>query len=72
MSFITTFTFPYLLASVSGKVAFWIYASISFLGFLFIAMFVPETRGKTEDEIKPFFVSQNKETSDKSKASELH
>ena len=72
LSFITTFTFPYLLASVSGKVAFWIYASISFLGFLFIAMFVPETRGKTEDEIKHFFESQNKETSDKSKASELH
>ena len=70
LSFITTFTFPYLMSAVSGQVSFWIYASISFVGFIFIAIFVPETRGKTDEEIKKFFV-KNKQNFDKSKATEL-
>jgi len=70
LSFITLFTFPYLLEAVSGQIAFWIYSSVSFVGFLFIAIFVPETRGKTEDEIKLYFTSRKKEMqeTDKSKA----
>ena len=62
LSFITLFTFPYLMEAVSGQIAFWIYSSVSFVGFLFIAIFVPETRGKTEDEIKLYFTSHKKVT----------
>ena len=52
LSFITTFTFPYLQDS---SLAYWLYSAISFVGFLFIAIFVPETRGKTDQEIKQYF-----------------
>jgi len=56
LSFITSFSFPYLLSSSwAGQGAFWMYSVISFVGFLFIAIFVPETRGKTEDQIKVYF-----------------
>jgi len=56
MSFLTTFSFPYLLkSSIKGQGCFWMYSVISFLGFLFIGVFVPETGGKTEAEISGFF-----------------
>jgi len=61
LSFITTFTYPYLNDAASGQVAFLIYSAISFVGFLFIAIFVPETRGKTDDEIKLYFSSTKKQ-----------
>ena len=41
-----------------GTLAFWLYAGISLLGFLFILAFVPETRGKTEEEMRLFFTAQ--------------
>jgi len=61
LSFITTFTYPYLNDAASGQVAFLIYSAISFVGFLFIAIFVPETRGKTDDEIQLYFSSTKKQ-----------
>ena len=61
LSFLTTFTYPYLNDAASGQVAFWIYAAISFLGFLFIALFVPETRGKTEEQIRLYFSAPRKQ-----------
>ena len=68
LSFITTFTFPYLLqSSLAGAGAFWLYSAISFVGFLFIAIFVPETRGKTDQEIKQYF-SDSKRVAEKSDA----
>ena len=68
LSFISTYTFPFLLnSSLAGAGAFWLYSVISFVGFLFIAIFVPETRGKTDQEIKNYF-SGSKEVADKSEA----
>jgi len=64
LSFITTFTFPYLQDS---SLAYWLYSAISFLGFLFIAIFVPETRGKTDQEIKQYFANR-KEDAEKTDA----
>ena len=66
LSFITTFTYPYLTDAASGQVAFLIYSAISFVGFLFIAIFVPETRGKTDDEIQLYFSSPKKQLKTKS------
>ena len=66
LSFITTFTYPYLTDAASGQVAFLIYSAISFVGFLFIAIFVPETRGKTDDEIQLYFSSPKKQFKTKS------
>merc|ERR1719228_2973695 len=59
LSFITSFSFPYLLASSwAGQGAFWMYSVISFCGFMFIAICVPETRGKSEEQIKVYFQSK--------------
>jgi len=59
LSFITSFSFPYLLASSwAGQGAFWMYSVISFCGFIFIAICVPETRGKTEEQIRVYFQSK--------------
>ena len=64
LSFITSFTFPYLQDS---SLPYWLYSAISFVGFLFIAIFVPETRGKTDQEIKQYFANL-KEDAEKSDA----
>ena len=58
LSFIVTFTFPYLQDT---SLAYWLYSAISFLGFLFIAIFVPETRGKTDQEIKQYFANRKED-----------
>jgi len=56
LSFMTTFSFPYLLNSrIKGQGCFWMYSAVSFVGFLFIGFFVPETGGKTEAEISALF-----------------
>lgn len=56
MSFLTTFSFPYMLNSdLGGQGCFWIYSVVSFAGFIFIASAVPETSGKTEAEISMLF-----------------
>lgn len=61
MSFLTTFTFPYMLnSSMGGQGCFWMYSQVSFLGFIFIAVCVPETSGKTEAEISVLFEKDKK------------
>ena len=47
--------------------AYWLYSAISFVGFLFITIFVPETRGKTDQEIKQYFANR-KEDAEKTDA----
>ena len=34
---------------------YWVYAGISFLGFLFVYFLLPETKGKTLEEIEAIF-----------------
>lgn len=51
-SFALTYTFPFLNRAFSTSGAFLLYAVICFLGFVFVARFVPETRGKTLEEIE--------------------
>jgi len=56
ISFLSTFSFPYMLNSdLGGQGCFWIYSVVSFAGFIFIASAVPETSGKTEAEISMLF-----------------
>lgn len=51
-SFVLTYTFPFLNKSVGSAGTFWIYASICVAGFLFILRRLPETKGKTLEEIE--------------------
>jgi sugar porter (SP) family MFS transporter len=51
-SFILTYTFPLFNYSLGAAKTFWIYAAICVVGFLFIRARLPETKGKTLEQIE--------------------
>jgi sugar porter (SP) family MFS transporter len=51
-SFILTYTFPLLDHGLGAAATFWIYAGICVAGFAFIRRRLPETKGKTLEEIE--------------------
>ncbi len=50
--FILTYTFPLLNAAAGTGLTFWIYGAICAAGFLFIFRNLPETKGKSLEEIE--------------------
>ncbi len=50
--FILTYTFPILNASLGSAGTFWLYAAICVAGFLFILRRLPETKGKSLEDIE--------------------
>lgn len=55
LSFIITETFDKLKSSLKEYGTFWLFAAICFGGFLFVLLFVVETKGKTFQEIQAHF-----------------
>ncbi len=53
--FILTYTFPLLNRDLGPAGTFWIYAAICISGFVFIKFRLPETKGKTLEEIEDEF-----------------
>ncbi|WP_308991300.1 sugar porter family MFS transporter [Mariniflexile litorale] len=51
-SFILTFTFPILNEALGSYGTFWVYSFICVLGFVFIKQKLPETKGKSLEEIE--------------------
>lgn len=51
-SFVLTYTFPLLNAAAGTGLTFWLYAVICAAGFLFVYARLPETKGKTLEEIE--------------------
>jgi len=51
-SFILTFTFPILNSALGASGTFWVYSGICVLGFIFIQKKLPETKGKSLEEIE--------------------
>jgi sugar porter (SP) family MFS transporter len=51
-SFILTFTFPILNDALGASGTFWVYSFICIAGFLFIKNKLPETKGKSLEEIE--------------------
>ena len=51
-NFIVSFTFPYLLVHLRGGFTFLIYAVMCVLCFLFVLMYLKETKGKTLEQIE--------------------
>jgi SP family sugar porter-like MFS transporter len=51
-SFILTYTFPIFNHALGAAKTFWIYAAICVAGFLFIRARLPETKGKTLEQIE--------------------
>jgi SP family xylose:H+ symportor-like MFS transporter len=50
--FILTFAFPLLQRSAGIAATFWIYATICFAGFFFVRARVPETKGRSLEQIE--------------------
>jgi len=50
--FILTYTFPILNAKLGSAGTFWLYAGICLAGFVFIKIKLPETKGKTLEQIE--------------------
>lgn len=54
-AFIVTKTFPNIIDLIGAHFAFWIYAVITILAIPFVIFMVPETKGKTLEEIESEF-----------------
>jgi len=50
--FLVSQTFPVLVDAIGNAKTFWIYALCSFAGLIFVVAWVPETKGKTLEEIE--------------------
>jgi sugar porter (SP) family MFS transporter len=50
--FVLTFAFPLLQRSAGIAATFWIYAAICFAGFVFVRAKVPETKGRSLEQIE--------------------
>ncbi len=50
--FVLTYTFPYLNQGLGAAGTFWVYAGICLVGFWFIKKRLPETKGKSLEEIE--------------------
>jgi sugar porter (SP) family MFS transporter len=57
-SFVLTFTFPLLNRALSTSGTFWLYAFICIAGFVFIFKKLPETKGKSLEEIEKKLVNR--------------
>jgi MFS family permease len=55
--FALTYTFPILNNLLKASGTFWLYAFICLSGFLFVLKKLPETKGKTLEEVETFFKS---------------
>ncbi len=51
-SFVLTYTFPLLNETLKASGTFWLYGLICLAGFLFIRRYLPETKGKSLEEIE--------------------
>lgn len=57
-SFVLTFTFPILNDFLGSYGTFWTYGIICFLGYLFIKKRLPETKGKSLEEIETELIDE--------------
>lgn len=55
MMFIAVKTFPSLCTTIGDSSTFWIYSSVCFFATIFTVVFIPETRGKSLQDIEEFF-----------------
>jgi SP family sugar porter-like MFS transporter len=49
---VLTYTFPFLNHALGASGTFWIYAAICAAGFVYLALRLPETKGKSLEAIE--------------------
>ena len=57
-SFLLVILFPILNSNLGAHGTFWVYSGICALGFLFILKKLPETKGKTLEEVEKIFIKK--------------
>ena len=57
--FVVTNSFPYMLQVMHEQGTFWFFAVFSFLSFVYTYLCVPETKGKTLEEIEQIFTGRH-------------
>ncbi len=60
IAFLITKEFPVLVEVTSHYVGFWIFSGMSFLAILFVIFFIPETKGKSLEQIEQYFIPSTK------------
>ena len=65
--FILTYTFPILNAKLGAAGTFWLYAVICVLGFIFIWKRLPETKGRTLEQIEGDLIEDGKKKNEDGK-----
>ena len=55
MAFIVTMTFKSMVAVFTNQGVYWFYAGFCLAGFIFVYFLMPETKGKTLEEIEAMF-----------------
>lgn len=50
-------SFPMLLASIGSSLTFWVYMLMSVFAFLFVYKLIPETKGKSLEEIERYWLT---------------
>ena len=58
VSFLVQLVFPWELASLGSSLTFLLYGIFAILGLIFIALMVPETKGKSLEELEKMLVKQ--------------
>ena len=58
-TFTLTLTFPVFMEHLQGAYTFWMYGIICVLGFLFILKVLPETKGKTLEELEKILTKKS-------------
>ncbi len=56
--YVVSQTFPMLVDAIGNAKTFWVYAGCSLAGLIFIVCLVPETKGKTLEEIERFWMER--------------
>ena len=55
MAFIVTMTFKSMVAALTNQGVYWFYSAFCLMGFIFVYFLMPETKGKTLEEIEAMF-----------------
>ncbi|MBS1745891.1 MAG: sugar porter family MFS transporter [Bacteroidetes bacterium] len=65
-------SFPMLLSAIGSAYTFWIYMIMSIFAFVFVLKLIPETKGKSLEEIEKYFMHAEDKTSVKLNQSTLN
>ena len=60
-SFLVVYFYPIAETALTKYYCFFFFALVCLLGAAFIIFFVPETKGKTEEDMKNYFMKESKQ-----------